>query len=99
MAPKVKTSHIAFVQIPHADEWKRKTKVWYVTSKRDALKLGNVGWWGRWRRYVFSPHIQTLFDADCLREIADFCESQTEEHLSRCKEIRDEERQAKSRDQ
>ena len=34
--------------------------------------LGEIKWYGPWRRYVFHPCEQTLFDASCLKEITKY---------------------------
>jgi hypothetical protein len=54
------------------------TKVWEVKS---STHLGIVSWYGPWRKYTFhNTYADCIFDANCLREIADFCETQTKEH-------------------
>lgn len=35
-------------------------------------ELGEINWYAPWRRYVFLPNANTLFDAGCLREIVAF---------------------------
>lgn len=65
---------------------KTKTKVWTVMSAIDSPKgdggaeLGEVRWWSHWRKYAFFPNPNTLFEQLCLREIANFCETQTKQH-------------------
>ena len=54
-----------------------KTKVWLVDTPNT---LGTVQWYAPWRKYVVHPALGTLFDANCLREIATFCETKTQEH-------------------
>ncbi len=54
-----------------------KTDVWYITGLKSGAYLGSVKWNGGWRKYTFSSSDNTFFDADCLREIADFCETET----------------------
>src|SRR6266581_3609063 len=54
-----------------------KTEIWNVFSKNSPQLLGEVKWWSRWRRYTFFPVNEMLFDASCLRDIADLCESRT----------------------
>jgi hypothetical protein len=61
-----------------------KTQVWAVESIAEKggddpqfVELGAVKWYGAWRKYAFFPAPQTLFEHDCLRQIADFCESET----------------------
>lgn len=52
-----------------------KTHNWLVVSGEEGL--GNVKWFGHWRRYAFYPRPGCVFDPGCLREIADFCEGVT----------------------
>ena len=60
-----------------------KTKIWSVqsaTSKdgEDSFyELGTVQWYGAWRKYAFYPAPQTLYEHDCLRQIANFCERES----------------------
>ena len=53
-----------------------KTQVWKVLSNDDD-SLGEIRWYGRWRKYAFHPEIFTIYEQDCLRKIADFCEDQS----------------------
>ncbi|HZN48467.1 MAG TPA: hypothetical protein VFB71_12650 [Ramlibacter sp.] len=53
---------------------------WGVRNKESGDLLGEVAWFGRWRRYCFHPRERTVFEQDCLREIATFCEERTKEH-------------------
>ena len=54
-----------------------KTRTWLVFSMSDQ-RLGTIFWHSSWRRYCFSPPLYTVFDASCLRDIAEFCEARTE---------------------
>lgn len=59
-----------------------KTRIWRVLayhdmSGTDSYSLGEIKWHGAWRRYAFFPRPDTLFEHDCLRKIADYCEKQT----------------------
>jgi len=58
-----------------------KTKRWYVKTT-DNTTLGIIQWFAKWRKYAFSPAYPTFFEEDCLRDIASFCESQTQSHRS-----------------
>ena len=49
----------------------RKTEVWQVISKHGGF-LGGVKWFGRWRTYSFYPEPETIYEDDCLMEIANF---------------------------
>lgn len=62
-----------------------KTQFWRVETKDGGVLLGHVSWWPRWRKYVFNPASSTLFEQDCLRDIAEFCESATRSHYENLK--------------
>lgn len=58
----------------------KKTQRWVVTNRTNVV-LGHVMFWQSWRRYVFTPLQEYfVFDAECLRGLADFCEEKTVEH-------------------
>lgn len=59
-----------------------KTLVWDVVAQRDGAKLGEVKWFGRWRKYCFFP-IDSIFEEVCLREIAAFIEGETKRHRAK----------------
>ena len=54
----------------------------YVVAKIDGAALGRISWRGQWRKYTYMPSefTSTIYDASCLREIADFCEQETNNH-------------------
>jgi hypothetical protein len=57
-----------------------KTKVWIAWSGKEGFEgteLGQVKFYPQWRKYSFFPALQTLFEQDCLRDIADFCAAET----------------------
>lgn len=54
-----------------------KTDCWAVRTLDRKHRLGAVKWFGRWRRYAFFPMAATVFEQDCLRRIAEFCEQAT----------------------
>jgi hypothetical protein len=56
---------------------KKKTQTWDVVSKTTGGILGWVYFRPQWRKFVFEPRANTLFDALCLNNIASFCESKT----------------------
>lgn len=51
------------------------TKVWVVRNKRSNEDCGRIRWCGAFRKYAFYPSEGFLFDADCLRFIADFIDN------------------------
>jgi hypothetical protein len=58
---------------------KRKTPTWAVVTNDESTTLGYIGFYPRWRCYVFSPNIQTVYEQTCLRDIAEFVEARTKE--------------------
>ena len=56
-----------------------KTRRFAVVARRDSAILGEIGWFRGWRRYVFAPSPDTEFEAECLRDIAAFCDRSTNE--------------------
>lgn len=52
-----------------------KTNVWAVYG--GLVQVGVVKWYAQWRRYCFFPNEGTLFEEECLREMATFLEDQT----------------------
>ncbi len=58
----------------------RKTKIWNVRALADGMQLGQVRWFGRWRKYSFFPCQGMVFEETCLRDIANFCVRRTIDH-------------------
>lgn len=58
----------------------RKTRIWAVFEKDRDVCLGQIRWFGRWRQYAFFTDGEMIFERQCLRDIADFCEAKTKEH-------------------
>ena len=69
-----KTKRIKFSKPIDSDSG--KTQVWDVLDS-DGDTLGQVRWFGRWRRYSFYPSPFTVYEKDCLREVANFCERES----------------------
>jgi len=53
-----------------------KTKIWKVTDNAN-VNLGDIKWYAHWRCYALFPLGGTIWEEDCLREIADFCRTQS----------------------
>lgn len=82
-APTVKVSVYVFTWIrfmPEPPAAGRVTQVWRVVAKRGDVALGWVRWDTAWRRYVFAPLAMTIYEQDCLRDLATFVEDRTREH-------------------
>lgn len=55
------------------------TQRWTIETL-DGSTLGHVSWFGRWRQYCFFPDEATVFERQCLRDIATFCETKSREY-------------------
>lgn len=72
-------SWIKFNEGPHSPSG--KTQTWFVKTKDDSRAyLGEIRWYAPWRCYAFWPEPGTIFERDCLRNIANFCGDQTQQH-------------------
>lgn len=47
---------------------KRKTPILFVCNKSNE-ELGQIRFYPKWRRFVFYPKADTLFDSNCLEDI------------------------------
>lgn len=68
-------SHVTYVQRPRKAG--RRTESWDLWSTKGKAHLGVISWHAPWRRYCFSPADETTYDAECLAELAKFCEDET----------------------
>ena len=60
----------------HRDSEKSKTKKFKVHKIGQDESLGEIRWYSHWRRYVFFPLPDTVFDSSCLKEITDFIDQE-----------------------
>lgn len=56
-------------------EKKGKTMVYLVRSLKNDDVLGQIKWYNGWRRYVFMPIDDVIFDSLCLGKIKDFIDN------------------------
>lgn len=56
-----------------------KTRIVAVVSAKHGFQLGQIRWYGRWRQYVLFPDEATVFNPECLREIAEYIRSMMKE--------------------
>ena len=52
-----------------------KTKVFSVDSVSQGGRLGVICWYGPWRQYPIETEQDTVWNKDCLREVADFLDA------------------------
>ena len=61
-------SYISFVLAGESPS--HKTEIWRVVSNKSQATLGEIKWYGAWRRYAFFPRNSTIFDVDCMSQIS-----------------------------
>ena len=73
MSERPSSKWIEFLRVPKPPKY--RTSVHRVVTK-DSRELGLVRWYAQWRRYWFVPSPMAIagFDAQCLRDIAAFCD-------------------------
>jgi hypothetical protein len=49
-----------------------KTSVWECKNAKSRAVLGEVKWFGPWRRYCYFPTVQAVYSAGCLNDISHF---------------------------
>lgn len=59
---------IEFKQIP----FEGKTKKFGIITKETHECIGEIKWYGRWRKYSFFPEPNTVYETDCLTDIVNF---------------------------
>lgn len=74
---------IKFVLLPQ--DKNRKTQAWQVQSTTENHVLGLIAWYAPWRQYSFHPSYESVYERQCLRDIAQFCEDQTKAYRNRPK--------------
>lgn len=74
--------------VPDGTSPSGKTKCWVLYPAGDRqMPLGAINWYAPWRKYTFSPVPSTVFEQDCLRDIASFIEVETKTHHAARKTI------------
>lgn len=82
----IKKSYLHFKDMPVKKGM--KTRIVNVYSLNGSESIGEISWFPHWRRYVFFPAEGTLYDPDCLKELAEKVKEMTQSH----KENRDQEK-------
>lgn len=52
------------------------TFVWVVSNASSGIPLGEIKWFGAWRKYTFFPMNYTTWDSNCLNEITAFLDNE-----------------------
>ena len=48
-----------------------RTEIHGVFSALHGDRLGTIRWYGAWRQYAFFPERETIWNRDCLRQMAE----------------------------
>lgn len=75
-------SFLEFKEIP----FQGNTKKYMVLNISGELIIGSIRFYPQWRRYVFFPETDTLFDSKCMNEITRFLEDLMEDRKHKLKE-------------
>lgn len=80
---------LRFEIVPQPNE--RKTFVWDVvpTASESGESIGQISWFGAWRKYCFNPKPNTVFDVACLMAISEFIEARMAERIETPKDSRE----------
>lgn len=82
-------THIYFHNLGHMNGSRghqRKTNIYEVYAKGgDNLLLGMIRWYSRWRKYVFEPSANTIYEETCMREISQYIEEETKSQKANSK--------------
>ena len=82
-------THITFHNLGKMNGSKgtRKTNIYEVLPKGEPgsfrLMLGQIRWFGRWRKYCFFPSTDTVYEETCMRDISQFIEEETKAHRAK----------------
>lgn len=57
-----------------------KTRRFTVQNIKSGHLLGWIRWYGPFRGYAFLPCEGTVYEEDCLRDLADFIDNLAKEH-------------------
>jgi len=60
-----------------------RTNIYQVIA--EGIHLGDIKWYAPWRKYAFFSNPDTLYEQDCLRDIAKFIEGKMKEYKRRGK--------------
>ena len=61
----------------------RATQRWTIVTTDGEIDLGEVKWFGKWRCYAYFPLNDSVYEKQCLRDIAAFCETKTNKQRAR----------------
>jgi len=75
------TEHLGFSEVGFTG----KTYIISVINIHDGVCVGQIKWFGRWRKYCFFPNKDTVFDSKCLSDISGFMDRLMQDHKEQTK--------------
>jgi hypothetical protein len=62
-----------FIEFQEVVNVNRKTKVFLVYNKENfETPIGEIKWYGAWRKYSFFPQPNTVYENTCMQDIINF---------------------------
>ena len=55
----------------------RKLPIYIIKNKQSGYELGEIRFCGAWRKFIFKPYEETIYDAACLSDIIIFLNDRT----------------------
>ena len=55
----------------------RKTPIYFIVNKEEDC-IGEIKWYGPWRKFCFYPDKNTVWDSKCLNEVIEVIQQVTE---------------------
>ncbi len=64
----------------------RKTSIYEIYEKNTTgCLLGEIKWYGAWRKFCFFPNEKTIWDTKCLTKITEFLDKTNKEYREEMK--------------
>lgn len=60
---------------PYGPTGKKSHPTFTVVTNKDEVELGFIEYYRQWCKHIFAPTENTIYDAQCLRDITEFLET------------------------
>jgi hypothetical protein len=71
---------MSYLEFPVRVSDSGKTFIFDVVHNILGDKLGEIRWYGPWRKYCFFPFVGIIFDSGCLKDIQTKIDNETKAH-------------------
>lgn len=81
---KLCLGHLSIEPIDTSKNKQYKYRAFKISNYYDKTYLGTIEWSDKqhWNCYAFFPACGVMFEKECLRDIANFCEQKTKEEIT-----------------